>query len=38
MKINDLFETAKITDTSHHKLITDPFKACCYARDVIKGR
>ena len=38
MKINDLFETTEITDTSHHKLITNPGNAYLYAKDVIKGR
>jgi len=38
MKINDILENNEITDTSHHKLITDPYVAYYYAREVIKGR
>jgi len=38
MKINDIFENTTATDTSHHKLITNPERAYYYAKDVIKGR
>ena len=38
MKIKDILENTTATDTSHHKLITDPEKAYLYALNVIKGR
>jgi len=38
MKITDILENTEVTDTSHHKLITDPVDAFHYTKDVIKGR